>query len=360
MRKKTLIILSVILATMILLVSCGNSNNGDNKESSKVAQTNADQTDVDQSIAESSDTDQAEDSGKKKVAIVLPMDHLAMNASRDGIIEELEKAFGEDGVEIIVKNANGDSSLLNSILSEVIGADVDMIMPIATGPSQIAATSTSDIPIVFSAVTDPVEAGLTKSWDEADKNVTGVSDMADIEAIIDFAIELYPDAKTFGIVYNSAEVNSIVQVELAKQILDEKGLNYKEGTITNTSELQQVVENLAESVDAFYSPTDNDVASAIPIFQQVANKYNLAIFPGASTMVEAGGTGTVGLDYYDLGLQAGRMAVRILNGESIADNPPETVKEVTKILNKDQVDALGIEIPEALKSEIEFVETQEQ
>ncbi len=355
MRKKTLIILSVILATMILLVSCGNSNSSDSKESSNVVQT-----DANQSTAESSDTDQAEDSGKKKVAIVLPMDHLAMNASRDGIIEELEKAFGKDGVEIIVKNANGDSSLLNSILSEVIGADLDMIMPIATGPSQIAATSTSDIPIVFSAVTDPVEAGLTKSWDEADANVTGVSDMADIEAIIDFALELYPDAKTFGIVYNSAEVNSIVQVELAKQILDEKGLNYKEGTITNTSELQQVVENLAESVDAFYSPTDNDVASAIPIFQQVANKYNLAIFPGASTMVEAGGTGTVGLDYYDLGLQAGRMAVRILNGESIADNPPETVKEVTKILNQDQVDVLGIEISEELKSEIDFVETQEQ
>lgn len=306
-------------------------------------------------------SDPTTSSGKKKVAIVLPVEHLAMNATRDGIIKVLEDTYGEDGVEIIVKNANGDDSLLNSILSEVVGADPDLILPIATGPSQIAATTTSKIPIVFSAVTDPVEAGLTKSWEEAGANVTGVSDMADIEAIIDFALELYPDAKKFGIVYNSAEVNSIVQADLCKGILEAKGLTYKEGTITNTSELQQVVENLAsDGIDVFYSPTDNDVASAIPIFQQVANQYNLPIFPGASTMVEAGGTGTVGLDYYDLGIQAGQMAVRILDGESVADNPPELVENVTKILNEDQVGVLGIEIPADLADEIELVKTVEQ
>lgn len=298
--------------------------------------------------------------GKKKVAIVLPMDHLALNASKDGIIKSLTDAFGQDGVEITVKNANGDDSLLNGIFSEVIGGKPDLIMPIATGTAQVAATSTSDIPIVFSCVTDPVEAGLTESWDKAGGNVTGVSDMADIEAILDFALELYPGVKTFGIVYNSAEVNSIVQVEMAKKILADKGLAYKEGTITNTSELQQVAENLAESVDLFYAPTDNDVASAIPIFQQVANKHKLAIFPGASTMVEAGGTATVGLDYYDLGVQAGEMAVRLLKGETVADNPPELVQKVKKIVNQDQVEALGLSIPDAIKADIEFVKTKEQ
>ncbi len=328
MKKKLSIILTLLLILSISIVACGSKDNGS--------------------------------SAKKKVAIILPVDHLAMNATRDGMIDVLTDAFGEDGVEITVKNANGDDSLLNSILSEVVGQKPDIILPIATGPSQVSATTTAEIPIVFSAVTDPVEAGLTKSWEEAGANITGVSDMADIEAIIDFALELYPDAKTFGIVYNSAEVNSIVQADICKGILQEKGLQYEEGTITNTSELQQVVENLADKVDVFYSPTDNDVASAIPIFQQVANQYKLPIFPGASTMVEAGGTGTVGLDYYDLGLQAGEMAVRILNGEAVADNPPELVENVSKILNQDQVDILGIKIPAEIEAEIELVKTKEQ
>ncbi len=350
MKKRT-ILLSLLLAILMLITSCtGNNQSAEDNP----AKNGADDTkSVDSQNAES-------DSKVKKVQIVLPMDHLAMNATKDGISDTLIKEYGSDGVEITVKNANGDDSLLNSILTEVIGAKPDLIMPIATGPSQVAATSTSEIPIVFSAVTDPVAAGLTESWDKAGGNVTGVSDMADIESIIDFALQLYPDAKTFGIVYNSSEVNSQVQVEMAKKILESKGLNYKEGTITNTSELQQVAENLAASVDVFYSPTDNDVASAIPIFQQVANAHHLAIFPGASTMVEAGGTGTVGLDYYDLGVQAGEMAIRILNGESIADNPPETVQKVTKILNEDQVQTLGIEIPADLLDEIELVKTKEQ
>lgn len=345
MKKKINVIVSVLLVALLILGGCQSGTKS--TESTDAAES-------------ANSVENAGDSGKKKVSIVIPMDHLAMNATKDGISKALTDEYGEDGVEITVKNANGEDSLLNTILTEVIGSEPDLIMPIATGPSQIAATSTSDIPIVFSAVTDPVDAGLTPSWDEAGKNITGVSDMADIEAVLDFALELYPEAKTFGIVYNSAETNSIVQVEMAKKILEEKGLSYKEGTITNTSELQQVVEDLAENVDVFYSPTDNDVSSAMPIFVQVANKHNLPIFPGARSMVESGGTGTVGLDYYDLGLQAGAMAIRILNGESMADNPPELVEKVTKILNEDQVATLGLEVPESIAADVEFVKTVEQ
>ncbi len=347
MKKKMNVILSLLLVAILVLVGCQGGGES----------TDANAT---ESAGEAGNAEGSEDTGVKKVSIVIPIDHLALNAAKDGISQALIDEYGEDGVEITVKNANGEDSLLNTIMTEVIGSEPDIIMPIATGAAQVAATSTSEIPIVFSAVTDPVEAGLTPSWEEAGKNITGVSDMADIEAVLDFGLELYPEAKTFGIVYNSAETNSIVQVEMAKKILDEKGLSYKEGTITNTSELQQVVENLAEDVDIFYSPTDNDVSSAMPVYVQVANKHNLPIFPAASTMVEDGGTGTVGLDYYDLGLQAGAMAIRILNGESVADNPPELVEKVTKILNEDQVATLGLEVPEAIAAEVEFVKTVEE
>lgn len=388
MKKRMTILLALLLALSVLIAGCAKKDDAksdskkedqakveessekaaDTKDDAAKEDTATEKTEADKS--EETDAEPAEEtepaadsesSGKKKVAIVLPVDHLALNAARDAMIEVISAEFGKDNVEFVVKNANGDDSLLNSIFSEVAGSDPDIILPIATGPSQVAVTTVKGkIPIVFSCVTDPVEAGLTPSWEESGDNVTGVSDMADIESIIDFALQLYPETKTVGIVYNSAEVNSQVQAELCKGILDEKGLEYKEGTITNTSELQQVVENLAVDVDIFYSPTDNDVASAMPAFQQVANKHNLPIFPGASTMVESGGTGTVGLDYYDLGLQAGEMVVRILNGESVADNPPETVEKVTMILNEDQVEALGIVVPADLEGEVEYVATAQE
>ncbi|HHU53592.1 MAG TPA: sugar ABC transporter substrate-binding protein [Clostridiaceae bacterium] len=376
MKKRMTILLALLLVLSLLIAGCAKKDDAKSdsekdeakvEESTEKADDTADdkasedsETEADAESAEKTEaTEGTESSDKKKVAIVLPIDHLALNAARDAMKEVIIREFGEENVEFIEKNANGEDSLLNSIFSEVVGSNPDIILPIATGPSQIAATTTSEIPIVFSCVTDPVEAGLTPSWEESGVNVTGVSDMADIESIIDFALKLYPDTKTVGIVYNSAEVNSQVQAELCKGILEDKGLKYKEGTITNTSELQQVVENLALDVDIFYSPTDNDVASAMPAFQQVANQYDLPIFPGASTMVESGGTGTVGLDYYDLGIQAGEMVVRILNGESVADNPPETVEKVTMILNQDQVEALGIVVPAELEGEVEYVTTQE-
>ncbi|NLM18485.1 MAG: sugar ABC transporter substrate-binding protein [Clostridiaceae bacterium] len=387
MKKRMTILLALALVLSVLIVGCAKKDdarsNLKNEDKAKVEEsleqvadtkddtakedvatekTKADESEVtDAEPAEETEPAvDSESSDKKKVAIVLPVDHLALNEARDAMIEVISREFGEDNVEFDIKNANGDDSLLNSIFSEVVGSNPDIILPIATGPSQIAVTTVKGkIPIVFSCVTDPVEAGLTPSWQESGDNVTGVSDMADIESIIDFALQLYPETQTVGIVYNSAEVNSQVQAELCKGVLKEKGLDYKEGTITNTSELQQVVENLAVDVDIFYSPTDNDVASAMPAFQQVANKHNLPIFPGASSMVESGGTGTVGLSYRDLGLQAGEMVVRILKGESVADNPPETVEKVTMILNQDQVEELGIVVPAELEGEVEYVTTIE-
>lgn len=301
----------------------------------------------------------ASEAAKKQVVIILPMDHLALNQVRDAMVETLTAKYS-DGITIEVKNANGDQTMINSIMQEAVSGNPDLLLPIATGTAQIAATTTKEIPIVFSAVTDPVESGLCPSWEKAGANVTGVSDQTDVGSIVDFALELVPGAKTFGLVYSSSEVNSGVQIEQVKKVLEEKGLSYKEGTITNTSELQQVAGNLAPEVDVFYAPTDNNVATAMPTFQQVANKAGKAIFPGAGTMVASGGTGTVGLDYSVLGHQTAEMAIRILDGQRISENPPERVVDLVKLLNEDQVAALGIDVPEALKKEITFIKTNAQ
>ncbi|MDY3051946.1 MAG: ABC transporter substrate-binding protein [Ndongobacter sp.] len=335
MRKKRTAILAGVLGLALMLAGCGGGSAPQKTEEA------------------------ASEASKKQVVIILPMDHLAMNQVRDAMTETLTAKYG-DGITIEVKNANGDQTMINSIMQEAVSGKPDLLLPIATGTAQIAATTTSEIPIVFSAVTDPVEAGLCPSWEEAGANVTGVSDQTDVASIIDFALELVPGAKTFGLVYSSSEVNSGVQIEQVKKVLEEKGLFYKEGTITNTSELQQVVGNLAPDVDVFYAPTDNNVATAMPTFQQVANKAGKPIFPGAGTMVASGGTGTVGLDYSALGRQTAEMAIRILDGQSVAENPPEKVTDLLKLLNEDQVTALGIEVPEALKKEVTFIKTDEQ
>ncbi|SHJ44028.1 ABC transporter substrate-binding protein [Parasporobacterium paucivorans] len=292
-----------------------------------------------------------EDGSQKvyKVGIILPMDHRSLNQISDAIATQLEAELG-DNVEIIVKNANNDTSLLNSIMQELVSEDVDILIPIATGTAQIAATTTSDIPIVFSAVSSPVEAGLVTSLNETTGNITGVSDNIPVEDIIDLALYLDPGIKTFGLLYTSSEVNSSVKMEKAKAYLNGLGIAYKEGTITNTSELQQVASSLASEVDAFFTNDDNTVASAMPTYVDVANKAGIPIFVGADSMVIDGGTATVGIDYTLLGKQTADMAIRILKGSPISDNPVESISEYSKVINTTEAELLGIELTDEIKN----------
>ncbi len=284
-----------------------------------------------------------------KIGIVQPMDHPSLNEIRETIISELKAQGMGDKVEIITKNANGDMNLLPSIMQEFVNSNVNMIVPIATPAAQAARASTTTIPIVFSAVSNPVQAGLVTSFEATTGNITGVSNSIPIEDIFKLAGTVTPKAKTFGFIYNSSEINSTSGIEKAKAYCDKNGIKYKEATITATADLQQAASSLVDQVDAFFTPNDNTVASAMAIYVQVATDAKLPIYAGADSMVKDGALATVGIDYVKLGKQTAAMIIRIVNGQTIKDNHVEQVAEYANMININTADKLGITISDELK-----------
>ncbi len=288
------------------------------------------------------------DNGKYTIAIVQPVEHPSLNTIRESIVNALNEKGISDNIEIIYKNAGGDASILPTIMQSLVNDNVDMIVPIATGTAQSALATTTSIPIVFSAVSDPILAGLVTDLNATTGNITGVSDAIAIEEIFKLALELTPNVKTFGFIYNSSEINSIAGIERAKAFCDANGLLYKEATITSTGDLQQAAQSLVDSVDAFFTPIDNTVASAMPTYIEVANKAKLPVYVSADSMVADGGLATVGIDYTILGKQTAELIYRIQQGENISDNPVEVVSEYAKMINKNTANALGIELTDSL------------
>lgn len=284
-----------------------------------------------------------------KIGIVQPMDHPSLNQIRETIIAELKAQGMGDKVEIITKNANGDMNLLPSIMQELINSNVDMIVPIATPAAQAAKGSTKTVPIVFSAVSNPVEAGLVTSFDQTTGNITGVSNSIPIEDIFKLAATITPDVKVFGFVYNSSEINSSSGIAKAKAYCDKNGLKYKEATITGTADLQQAASSLVGQVNAFFTPNDNTVASAMPTYVKVATDAKLPIYAGADSMVKDGALATVGIDYTKLGKQTAAMIIRIVNGQTIKENHVEQVAEYANMINMATANKLGISISDELK-----------
>ncbi len=291
------------------------------------------------------------DTEKYRIGIVQPVDHPSLNQSRDSMISELDKLGMSDKVEIILQNANGDMNLLQSIMQNLVAEEVDMIVAIATPAAQAALSTTKEIPIVFAAVSNPVEAGLVKELSKPDGNITGVSNSIPVADIIELSKILTPEVKTYGMVYNSSEINSVASIEKAKAYCDENGILYKEVAITTTADIQQAVASLTGQVDAFFTPNDNMLASAMATYSQQAAEAGKPVYVGADAMVSDGGLATVGIDYNLLGEQTGRMINRIISGESIKDIPVETVSEYAKIINVEIAEKLGIEIPKELENE---------
>lgn len=296
-----------------------------------------------------SDKSATEDKKVYKIGIVQPMDHPSLDQIRETITSELKAQGMESKVEIIYKNANGDMNLLPSIMQNLISDKVDMIVPIATPTAQAAAASTKTIPIVFSAVSDPVKAGLVTSFANTTGNITGVSNSIAIEDTFKLAGKLTPQAKVFGLLYNSSEINSASGIERAKAYCDKNGLKYKEVTITGTADIQQAAASLVGDVDAFFTPNDNTVASAMPTYVKVATDAKLPIYAGADSMVKDGALATVGIDYTKLGKQTAAMIIRIVNGQTIKENHVEQIAEYANMINMNTANQLGITIPEELK-----------
>ncbi len=220
----------------------------------------------------SSGADSGMQAGKAyTVGILQQMEHTSLDEIREAVEAGLARGAAAGGytVEVVYKNAQGDPTAIRTIAEQFAAQGVDVIVPIATGAAQGAAAAAQDVPIVFSAVADPVAAGLVDAFDRTTGNITGVSNGIDVAKIFALADELTPGIGTYGFVYNEGEVNSQSIIEKAKAFLDARGLAYEEVTVASSGEVQQAARGvIAKGVDALFIPNDNTVASALPCWRR--------------------------------------------------------------------------------------------
>lgn len=314
--------MSVMMAGMMMATMAGCSNGTEQKSGS------------------------ADSAGKLQIGVVQIMEHTSLDTIRESFLAEMESlGYGEDKVEFDIQNAQGEQTNLSSICKKFVGDNVDMIVAIATPTAQAAAASTSDIPIVFSAVTDPVEAKLVADPEHPDKNLTGTSDAIPVDEVMQLCQKLTPDVKKIGFMYTTSEINSQVTAEKAIQEAEKMGYETQLMTISEVSELQQAAQSLAQNVDAIYVPIDNTIAQAMKVLAQVGLDYKIPIYTGADSMVQDGGFATVGIEYDKLGQQTAKMVKSILEGTPVSEIPVETLDEFGTFINKSTAEAIGVEIP---------------
>lgn len=284
------------------------------------------------------------------IGIVQIVEHPSLDTIRENIISQLAEEGFIDGktVTIDYKNAQNEMANLKTICQSFSSKNYDLIIAIATPSAQAALGETTEIPIIFSAVTDPMAAELVDSLEVPGGNVTGTSDAVSAQMIMDLALEITPDIKTIGALYNSSEVNSVSVVNDLKEYAAANGLTVIESAITNTSEVQQAAQFLAGKSDAVFSPIDNTVASAMPIVVETLNNAKIPFYVGADSMVADGGLATYGINYVILGKETGKMAAAVLNGADTATMAVKTMTDMDIYVNKQTAKTIGIEIPQSV------------
>ena len=292
-----------------------------------------------------------------KIGVLQLVQHDALDKANEGFMKALEDNGFKDGenIEVDYQNAAGDQSNCQTISDSFINDGKDLILAIGTPAAQAVANKTKDIPILVTAVTDPADAGLVKSNEKPETNVSGTSDLTPVEEQIDLLKQIVPDAKTVGVMYCSNESNSILQAGIAKKAIEAKGMTYVEGTVSNSNEIQQVASSLVDKADVIYVPTDNMVSAGIATVAMVANEKDVPIICGESGMLEGGALATYGIDYYNLGYKTGLQAVKILKGEAkVEDMPIEYLAEedLEIAVNEEAAKTLGITIPDSIMSQI--------
>lgn len=298
-----------------------------------------------------------------KIGIVQLVSHGAGEAAADGFKQALLDSGLVEGetVTFIEQNGQNEQSNLESIAQSFISEDVDLICAVSTSTAQVMAAATDEIPIVGTAITNYEETRLVESNEAPGYNVTGTSDQNPIEKQGELLLNLVPDAKNVGIVYNASEVNSQLQVAHMTAYMQSRNVTVVESTFADINHMQQATQALVGKVDAIYLPTDNAVASSMAQVVTVAEDAKIPVICGAITQVEGGGIATYGIDYYKLGYQSGEMALKILNGEAEpAAMPIEFANEddLALVINKGEADLIGLDIPQELLEQAQFVETK--
>ncbi len=321
--KKSMKMIATMIALAMVMTGCGGGDSADNNAPGGEAY---------------------------RVGIVQQLEHPALDAATQGFQDKLVELLGEDGVAFDYQNAQGEQTNCTTIATKFVSDGVDLIMANATTALQSAAAATADIPIVGTSVTDYVTAGVVDSNEAPGRNVTGASDLAPIDRQIAMLLELVSDVQKVGIIYCSAEPNSIYQSELAQAELDKAGVAWAEYTAADSNEVQSVVTKAVSECDVLYVPTDNTMANNTEIIKNVAVPAGVPVIAGEEGICAGCGVATLSISYYDLGVKAAEMAYEILvNGADPAAMPIEYVSDgITEKYNAEIAEALDIAIPEGM------------
>ncbi len=295
------------------------------------------------------------------------VDHPSLNTIREAMMDEFEAQGYVEGENLIIdyQNAAGKTSNIDSIMSGYAADQDDLIIAIAT-PTALSAQNYADqIPVIFSACSNPVEVGLVESMEQPGGNITGTSNEIQVDQIVDLMLEVSPEVKTVGVLYNAGEANSVINVNNFKKAAEEKGLTVVERTGTDNTTLQQAAMDLAANCDAMFSPNDNTVATGMASLGQVARDAGIPYYVAVDSMVETGGFATVGISYEDLGRETAKMAIEVLNGKTPADIPVKVFRDDLSIyINEDllnELEANGktkVALPDSIASQENLIKVQ--
>ncbi|NQM39331.1 ABC transporter substrate-binding protein [Streptococcus suis] len=290
--------------------------------------------------------------GAVKVGVLQYMEHESLTAAREGFVAELADNGYKEGDKLVLdyQNAQGDQANLQTISEQLIDGN-DLVLAIATPAAQSLATVSTETPILFTAVTDPISADLVESLEKPGGLLTGTSDQAPIDKQVELLGQAVPDAKTVGILYTTSERNSEVQVEQAEKLLKEAGYKVVLKGITSSNEVQDATTSLMKDVDAVFVPTDNTVAATMSMIGELSAEHKVPVIGGSTDMVDQGGLLTYGTNYEALGRQTAKMAIKIIEGEKVSEVTVEYPEAVNLHVNEEMAQKLGIDTSKLSVSE---------
>ncbi|MBP1858542.1 ABC transporter substrate-binding protein [Rhizobium herbae] len=284
------------------------------------------------------------------VAVTAIVEHPALDAVRDGVKEALAAAGYKEGENLtfLYESAQGNPATAGQIARQFAGEAPNVIVPISTPSAQAVVSSTRDIPVVFTAVSDPLGAQLIKDMDKPGGNVTGLSDLSPVAEHVALIKEILPNVKSVGYLYNSGEANSVSLLAVLKTEAEKAGLTVVESAATKSAEVQGAARALVGRADVIYIPTDNTIISALEGAVAVAEEAKLPLFTADTDSVSRGAVAALGFNYHDVGKQTGDIVVRVLKGENPGDIAVKIAAGTDLVINKSAATKMGVTFPESV------------
>ncbi|MDQ6422085.1 ABC transporter substrate-binding protein [Paenibacillus sp. LHD-117] len=338
--KKQFWIGLALASLMVVTAACGGNGGKSNAGNDEQGTANAGDTEKTYSIA-----------------ISQIVEHPSLDATREGFLAALKDAGFEEGKNLKVdyNNAQGDANNVKTIAEKIASSDVDLALGIATPTTQSLVDEVKDKPVLFAAVTDPVDAGIVSQLKAPGGNVTGAAD-TNPEAIVktmDFIAKEFPDVKKVGLVINEGEANAVVMSGIAEEALAKHNIELVKAAVANSSDIQQAAQSLVGRVDAIYITLDNMVVGGVDSIIEVANENDIPFFSADRDTVEKGAFATVGFKYYDHGYEAGQMAVEILKGKNPGEMDVTMPQKLDFIFNLKAAAEQGITVTDAMKAYVQ-------